>query len=372
MEICYLLTKNLRRNPNNPFSPLSDKEYVDLRESIFKYGVIEPLIVFEEANGFFTVVCGNNRLRAAEELGIKILPCIIIEKTMLEGAFDTEIFRRHLAPDEKERLKKAKKEIGEKIMDDLLKEKLLPELYNKYKNKIMNTSTAILVSKLDKEFQIEMLNFVLKDGVLEAEEADDRDGGGQPEGRVDYKAMLDQKEARIERLRKERQELKDKVEENEEKIAKLEKELNKAKSGAEEVVKKEFETKIEEMNKVNESLRAQLRKKDEEIERMKEEGRRKESKDLAEKVERKAGVILELEERRKYMVNLVILRVDEAVKKVEEVRKLLAENALSIKDATIARDKIKSLVENSRELLSLINIAKTERMEKSVMDLRSD
>lgn len=366
MEICHLPKRVLRKNSNNFLTKISKKEYEELKESIMKYGIQEPLIVVHEVNGYYTVISGNTRLEIAEEIGMETLPCIVIDKIMIEGAFDTEIFRRHLTEEQKTEFKLIKEKTCKEIIENLLRERLLPELFEMYKQGGLGLEAAISFSKLEKEKQIDVIK------VRSVRPSGDRDEGGQSEGRVDYKAMLDQKEARIERLRKERQELKDKVEENEEKIAKLEKELNKAKSGAGEIVRKEFETKIEEVNKVNESLRAQLRKKDEEIERMREESRRKESKEFADKVEKKAGVILELEERRKYMVNLIILRIDEAIKKVEEARKLLTENAIPIKDATIARDKIKSLVENSRELLSLINIAKTERMEKSVMDLRSD
>ena len=96
MNIISLPIKNLCKNPDNFFRPLSKKEYEELKESIRKHGILEPLIVTPPGNGSYMVLAGNHRYDIAQELGIEFWNCVVIDKEELEGALDKEIFRRHL------------------------------------------------------------------------------------------------------------------------------------------------------------------------------------------------------------------------------------------------------------------------------------
>jgi len=69
MMIMYVETDRLKPNPNNLFDPLPPDEYQELKCSINKYGVKEPLIVCHNTNnGYYTILCGHNRQRAAIDL----------------------------------------------------------------------------------------------------------------------------------------------------------------------------------------------------------------------------------------------------------------------------------------------------------------
>ena len=72
-EMVYIKTSKLKLNPNNPRKNRESVPAVML--SIQKYGFKNPLI----CNSDYVVYCGNTRLKAAKELGLKELPCIVAE-----------------------------------------------------------------------------------------------------------------------------------------------------------------------------------------------------------------------------------------------------------------------------------------------------
>jgi len=143
MEICSLPIKNLCKNPENFLKPLKKKEYEELKESIRKFGIVEPLIVTPIDPGRYMILAGNNRYDIAQELGFSILRCIIIDRAEVECAFDTEIFRRHLTGEEKYRYKSIKEKKCEGIVDQILKKRLLPEIYERYRVKSIHVDLAI-------------------------------------------------------------------------------------------------------------------------------------------------------------------------------------------------------------------------------------
>ena len=49
----------------------------DLKESIKKHGVLQPIIVFLNEKQRYEVICGNHRLCAAKGVGLKTIPYII-------------------------------------------------------------------------------------------------------------------------------------------------------------------------------------------------------------------------------------------------------------------------------------------------------
>ena len=70
-QIVYKKVSELKLNPKNP---RKNDEAVDVvAKSIEKYGFKNPLII-DENN---VVWCGNTRLKASKQLGLKEVPCIV-------------------------------------------------------------------------------------------------------------------------------------------------------------------------------------------------------------------------------------------------------------------------------------------------------
>ncbi len=63
-------------NPNQPRKHFSQDSIIRLANSISQYGIIQPLTV-RKSGEFYEIVAGERRLRAANELGMATVPCII-------------------------------------------------------------------------------------------------------------------------------------------------------------------------------------------------------------------------------------------------------------------------------------------------------
>jgi ParB-like chromosome segregation protein Spo0J len=84
---------------NQIFKPHDEKTLEGLTESIKKWGLFHEILVVRRNDGFYEVVSGFGRLKAARDAGLKEIACKIIEDWQLPGAmFDTDLFRRHLTP----------------------------------------------------------------------------------------------------------------------------------------------------------------------------------------------------------------------------------------------------------------------------------
>ena len=62
---------------NHPFQVKDDKEMHLLKESIEKYGILNPLIVRPVPDGVYEIISGHRRKHAAELLGYRKVPVII-------------------------------------------------------------------------------------------------------------------------------------------------------------------------------------------------------------------------------------------------------------------------------------------------------
>lgn len=79
-EYYNLSIKNLKPFKNQARRVFDEESIKELAETIRVHGIRQPLTVLaqEEENGFFEVVSGERRLRAAKLLGKEKVPCIII------------------------------------------------------------------------------------------------------------------------------------------------------------------------------------------------------------------------------------------------------------------------------------------------------
>lgn len=69
---------NIICNADNPFKNTEDGSFVKLLNSIRKIGIIEPVAV-REKNGKYEIISGQRRVLAAEILGLRSIPAIILE-----------------------------------------------------------------------------------------------------------------------------------------------------------------------------------------------------------------------------------------------------------------------------------------------------
>ncbi len=87
-------------NPKQPRKRFSLNELEELKASIAKEGILQPILV-RERGGKYELVAGERRLRAAQDLGLASVPAIPIDVSddrMLEIALIENIHRENLNP----------------------------------------------------------------------------------------------------------------------------------------------------------------------------------------------------------------------------------------------------------------------------------
>ena len=72
-------------NPNQPRKIFADEAILKLADSIRQYGIIQPLCVRKMGDGY-ELISGERRLRAAKELGMNHVPCVIMEINEVKSA----------------------------------------------------------------------------------------------------------------------------------------------------------------------------------------------------------------------------------------------------------------------------------------------
>ena len=101
-----LKIEQIRPGRTQPREPTSNESLEELKVSIKRQGVIEPIIVRPIAHGTYELVAGERRWRAAQLLGMQEIPSIIkslSDKEALEYALIENIQRENLNPVEEAR-----------------------------------------------------------------------------------------------------------------------------------------------------------------------------------------------------------------------------------------------------------------------------
>lgn len=96
-----LRTDQIRAGRFQPRTSVDETALEELKASIKRQGVIEPVIVRPIAHGTYELVAGERRLRATQALGIKEIPAIIktlSDKEALEFSLIENIQRENLNP----------------------------------------------------------------------------------------------------------------------------------------------------------------------------------------------------------------------------------------------------------------------------------
>lgn len=92
-------------NKSQPRRSFPTESIEELAKSIEKYGVIQPIIVTKQ-DGYYEIVAGERRWRAAKKAGLKEMPCIVRDndsRTNKEIALIENIQREDLNPIDKAR-----------------------------------------------------------------------------------------------------------------------------------------------------------------------------------------------------------------------------------------------------------------------------
>lgn len=97
-EILLLETEKLAPNPNQPRKSFYDEGIIKLADSIRQYGIIQPLCV-RKIGTEYELISGERRLRAAKEIGLSKVPCVVVsvsEEKSAEMAIIENLLREDL------------------------------------------------------------------------------------------------------------------------------------------------------------------------------------------------------------------------------------------------------------------------------------
>lgn len=92
--------QKIEPNRSQPRKTFGNEELLELAESIKTFGVISPLIVKKE-DGYYSIIAGERRWRAARLAGLKAVPVVVAEydgKETLEIALIENLQREDLNP----------------------------------------------------------------------------------------------------------------------------------------------------------------------------------------------------------------------------------------------------------------------------------
>lgn len=84
-EVFSIETKRISKNPNQPRKVFAEESIIKLADSIRQFGIMQPLTV-RQAGDEYELIAGERRLRAAIELGLEKVPCIITNASAQKSA----------------------------------------------------------------------------------------------------------------------------------------------------------------------------------------------------------------------------------------------------------------------------------------------
>jgi ParB family chromosome partitioning protein len=100
-DVQQVAVEAIRPNPHQPRTHFAKEQLAELAESIRTYGVIQPLIVKEDAGGSYTLIAGERRLQASKLAGLATVPVVSREasdRDLVELALVENVQRADLSP----------------------------------------------------------------------------------------------------------------------------------------------------------------------------------------------------------------------------------------------------------------------------------
>ena len=134
--VTMLKLVDIEPNRNQPRKSFDDEKLLELADSIKEHGVISPILVGRSNNGFYSIIAGERRWRAAKKAGIKTIPAIVKdfdEIKIQEVALIENLQRQDLNPVEEA--------FGyKKLMDDFsLTQEQISEKMGKSRSSVANS-----------------------------------------------------------------------------------------------------------------------------------------------------------------------------------------------------------------------------------------
>lgn len=99
--VSMLKISQIEPNPNQPRKVFDIEKLQLLADSIQEHGIVQPIVVKKNDNGFYTIIAGERRWRAARIAGISDVPVVIKdydEKTVAEVSLIENLQREDLNP----------------------------------------------------------------------------------------------------------------------------------------------------------------------------------------------------------------------------------------------------------------------------------
>lgn len=178
--IQHLHPDNIKTNPWQPRNNFDQEKLEELTESIKQHGIIQPLVVTKEYDGY-QLIAGERRLRAAKILGLSTVPVIIRDandKDKLELSIIENVQRHNLNPLEEaesyQRLleefgltrEEISKQVGKSVsvVSNYLRLLKLPIVIKEalLENKISFSHAKVILGYNDKLEQIKVFKKILK------------------------------------------------------------------------------------------------------------------------------------------------------------------------------------------------------------------
>ena len=100
-QVTSLPLQKVEPNPLQPRKLFDEEELQVLADSISQHGIIQPLTVRKGENGFYQIIAGERRWRAARMAGLRNVPVVVIEaddRTVMELALVENLQRQDLNP----------------------------------------------------------------------------------------------------------------------------------------------------------------------------------------------------------------------------------------------------------------------------------
>ena len=99
--VTSLPLQKVEPNPNQPRHRFDEEELQALADSISEHGILQPLAVRKMDGGFYQIIAGERRWRAARLAGLQEVPVVVVEaddKTVMELALIENLQRQDLNP----------------------------------------------------------------------------------------------------------------------------------------------------------------------------------------------------------------------------------------------------------------------------------
>ena len=100
-QITVLPLQKIEPNPKQPRRTFDPEALQSLADSIAEHGVVQPLAVRDAGNGYYQIIAGERRWRAARLAGLTELPVVVLEaddRTVMELALIENLQRQDLNP----------------------------------------------------------------------------------------------------------------------------------------------------------------------------------------------------------------------------------------------------------------------------------